>query len=122
MAASNRFENANLYMTDPSVGNDVTILSRADWAGTQPSAPTDATRTASDTVIEWLDYNFTTTDLGNGKTWDSVNDPLLGSIEGTAVYTAEMPLSLQKNGMTLSDLRGVEYYDPKWDLLLDQLD
>ena len=62
-----KFENANTYMTDPSVGNDVTILTRNDWANTQPSAPTDKTRTASDTVIGWLDYNFTTTDWATGK-------------------------------------------------------
>lgn len=121
-AAHNQFENANTYMTDPTVGNDVTILSRKDWAGTQPQAPTDATRTASDTVKQWLDYGLTTVDLGDGKSWDSVNDPILGSKEGTAVYTAEMPASNQKNGLTLSDLRGVDYFDPKWDELLDQVD
>lgn len=122
IAATNRFGSVNAYMTDPSVGNDVTILSRKDWAGTQPSAPTDATRTASDTVIGWLDYNFTTMDLGDGRTWDSVNDPMLGSTEGTPVYVSEMPASRQDNGLTLSDLRGVDYFDPKWDDLLDEID
>ena len=121
-AVTNEFENANTYMTDPTVGNDVTILSRNDWANTQPTAPTDKTRTASDTVIGWLDYNFTTTDLGNGKTWDSVNDPVLGSNENSKVYAAEMPASNQKNGLTLSDMRGLSYYDAKWDTLLDQID
>lgn len=121
-AVTNEFENANTYMTDPSVGNDVTILTRNDWANTQPSAPTDKTRTASDTVVGWLDYNFTTTDLGNGKTWDSVNDPVLGSNENSKVYAAEMPASNQKNGLTLSDMRGLSYYDEKWDTLLDQID
>lgn len=123
VAATNRFENANRYMTDPSVGNDVTILTRADWANTQPSAPTDATRQASDTVKEWLDYNYTTLDLGNG-TWDDVNDPVLGSSEGSMVYVPEeeMPASDQDNGLTLSDMRGLSYYDEKWDALLDQLD
>lgn len=121
-AVTNEFENANTYMTDPTVGNDVTILTRNDWANTQPTAPTDKTRTASDTVIGWLDYNFTTTDLGNGKTWDSVNDPVLGSNENSEVYAAEMPASNQKNGLTLSDMRGLGYYDAKWDTLLDQID
>lgn len=121
-AVTNEFENANTYMTDSSVGNDVTILTRNDWANTQPSAPTDATREASDTVISWLDYNFTTIDLGNGKTWDSVNDPVLGSNENSKVYTAEMPVSNKKNGLTLSDMRGLSYYDSKWDTLLDQID
>lgn len=121
VAATNKFENDNTYMTDPSVGNDVTILTRTDWDKTQPSAPTDATRQASDTVKEWLDYAFNTTDLGNGE-WDSVNDPVLGSNEGSKVYVADMPTQNAKNGLTLSDLRGKDYYDPMWDDLLDQLD
>ncbi len=121
VAATNRFENANLYMTDPAVGNDVTILTRSDWANTQPSAPTDATRQASDTVIGWLDYGFATVDLGKG-TWDSENDPVLGSKEGSKVYVADMPASNAKNGLTLSDMRGLSYYDAKWDALLDQID
>ena len=121
IAATNRFDNANLYMTDPSVGHDVTILSRNDWANTQPSAPTDETRQASDTVKGWLDFNYATVDLGNG-TWDDVNDPLLGSTEGTPVYTADMPVSKAKNGLTLSNMRGLSYFDPKWDDLLDQID
>lgn len=121
IAATNEFENANTYMTDPSVGGDVTILTRKDWANTQPSAPTDATRQASDTVKKWLDYNYATTDLGNGA-WDDVNDPVLGSNEGSEVYTDQMPVSNADNGMTLSEMRGLSYYDPKWDTLLDQID
>ncbi|MCD7735153.1 MAG: glycoside hydrolase family 3 C-terminal domain-containing protein [Clostridiales bacterium] len=121
VAATNQFENANTYMTDPSVGNDVTILTRSDWANTQPSAPTDVTRQASETVLEWLDYNYNTVDLGNGS-WDDVNDPILGSAEGSEVYTSEMPASNQDNGLTLSDMRGLSYYDEQWDALLDQID
>ncbi|MDO4491479.1 MAG: glycoside hydrolase family 3 C-terminal domain-containing protein [Lachnospiraceae bacterium] len=120
-AATNEFENANTYMTDPEVGHDVTILTRNDWANTQPSAPTDLTRTASDTVIEWLDYNYATVDLGKG-TWDDVNDPVLGSNENSKVYTADMPASKKDNGLTLSDMRGLSYYDPLWEDLLDQID
>ena len=48
VSATNEFEHANEYMTDPSVGNDVTILTRADWENTQPTAPTDETKQASD--------------------------------------------------------------------------
>lgn len=122
IAATNEFENANTYMTDSSVGNDVTILTRNDCSNTQPSKPTDVTRRASDTVISWLDYNFTTLDLGNGKEWDSVNDPVLGSNENSQVYKEKMPESGQDNGLTLSDMRGLSYYDKKWDLLLNQID
>lgn len=120
-ATTNEFEHANEYMTDPSIGNDVTILTRSDWSGTQPSEPTDATRTASDTVLKWLDYNYTTIDNGKG-TWDSINDPVLGSNPDSKVYVEDMPASKENNGLTLSDMRGVDYYDSKWDELLDQLD
>lgn len=123
VSATNEFEHANEYMTDPSVGNDVTILTRADWENTQPTAPTDETKQASDTVISWLDYGYTTYDLGKG-TWDDVNDPELGSSEGSKVYVADedMPESKQDNGLTLSNMRGISYYDAKWDELLDQID
>lgn len=124
VAATNEFEHANEYMTDSSVGNDVTILTRADWSNTQPIEPTDVTKTASDTVISWLDYEYTTYDQGDGKTWDDVNDPVLGSSEGSKVYVSNenMPKSKQDNGLTLSDMRGLSYYDSKWDELLDQID
>lgn len=121
IAATNEFENATTYMTDPEVGNDVTILTRSDWENTQPTAPTDLTRTASDKVIEWLDYSYTTVDLGKG-TWDDVNDPILGSNENSKVYVAEMPKSKVDNGLTLSDMRGLDYSDPLWEDLLDQID
>lgn len=123
VAASNQFEHANTYMTDPSVGNDVTILTRDDWANTQPSAPTDATRQATDTVIEWLDYSYNTMDLGNGA-WEPDADTLMGNVPGSKVYVPEeeMPASKQKNGLTLSNMRGLTFYDPMWDSLLDQVD
>ncbi|HJA66447.1 glycosyl hydrolase family 3 [Lachnoclostridium sp. An169] len=123
VAATNQFEHANQYMTDEEVGHDVTILTRSDWADTQPSAPTEETRQASDTVKEWLDYGYATYDLGNGI-WDADTDPVLGNVEGSEVYVpeSEMPESDQDNGLTLSDMRGLDYYDPLWDELLDQID
>ena len=86
-------------MTDEEVGHDVTILTRSDWADTQPSAPTEETRQASDTVKEWLDYGYATYDLGNGI-WDADADPVLGNVEGSGVYVpeSEMPESDQDNG------------------------
>lgn len=123
IAATNQFENANTYMTDPAVGNDVTILTRSDWANTQPSAPTDVTRQASETVIGWLDYNYTTMDFGKGI-WSPATDPYIGDGENSVVYVpeSEMPASNVKNGLTLSNMRGLSYYDPLWNDLLDQID
>lgn len=113
VAATNQFEKANLYMTDDSIGG-ATILSRADWVGTQPTAPTDEDRIASDTVRQWNEWNT--------RTFDPETDEVLGNVPGSLAYVAEEPVSNAKNGLTLADMRGLGYYDEKWDLLLDQLD
>lgn len=112
-AATNQFEQLGRYMTDPTVSN-VTILSRKDWAGTQPTAPTVADRTASDTVIGWLAEADTTK-------FDYSSDPNLGNVPGSPVYRIQAPVTNAQNGIVLADLRGKSYYDPLWKLLLDQL-
>lgn len=112
-AATNSFEKANKYMTDSSVSG-ATVLSRANWAGTQPSAPTDADRKASDTVVKWNEWNI-------GK-FDVEKDETLGNVSTSKVYKSEKPKSKADNGLTLADMRGLDYYDANWELLLDQLD
>jgi len=52
-AAANRFPQLNMYMTSPSVSGAV-VLSRGDWQGTQPTAPTQQDRYASNVVVEWI--------------------------------------------------------------------
>lgn len=113
-AATNRFEQLRCYTTDKTVSG-ITILSRKDWAGTQPTAPTEADRTASDTVIGWLAEADTTKFNFNA-------DPTLGNAPHSLVYQAQAPVSGAQNGIVLADLRGKSYYDPLWKLLLDQLD
>ncbi|WP_294553176.1 glycoside hydrolase family 3 C-terminal domain-containing protein [uncultured Pseudoflavonifractor sp.] len=105
LAAVNRFEQLNAYMSDPSVSGAV-CLSRADWAGTQPSAPTDADRAASDTVRGWIADADTT-------------KPTADSPEKERSLPA--PVSGEDNGLVLADLRGKRYRDPMWTLLLDQI-
>lgn len=53
---------------------------------------------------------------------DLSTDPVLGNVEGSKVYTSEMPITGADNGLSLASLRGLSYYDPLWDTLLDQLD
>ena len=50
------------------------------------------------------------------------SDTTLGNTAGSKVYTTEKPTTNANNGLTLSDLRGVDFNDAKWDQLLDQLD
>lgn len=102
--AVNRFLTLNAYMTDATISGAVP-LTRADWAGTQPTAPTPADRQASQAVVEWIARSDTTLPP-DFPPWDGRTTPRSG----------------QQNGLVLADLRGRNYEDPTWDLLLDQLD
>lgn len=111
VAATNRFEDCNEYMNSSSVTN----LSRSNWTGTFPTRPENNTKTASDQLVAEIEsYNY--------MNFDYENDALLGNKEGSKVYAAEAPVSKADNGLTLMDMRGKDYYDNDWNLLLDQLD
>ena len=112
-AATNQFEQLRNYMTDPTVSN-ATILSRKDWSGTLPTAPTEVDRTASATVIRWFAESDSTK-------YDYENDLKLGNDSGSAIFQNKMPATGADNGIVLADLRGKTYYDSMWNLLLDQL-
>lgn len=96
-----------VYDTDDATGNeienrfdyatgDLTYLSRNDWEGTYPTDD---------------DTNYT------------ASDELLAAIEAyknPAPSTEALPTTGADNGIKLSDLRGLEYDDPKWEKFLDQ--
>ena len=105
-AATNRFQSMTDYMVE-----DSTILSRADWTGTQPDLP--EARSIPEAYTDRHDLYIT---------FDPATDPEYGNVEGSLVYTAEAPISGAKNGLTVADLRGADYDDPRWELLLDQID
>ncbi len=89
---SNKFEELDAYMKA-----NCTNLSRADFAGTWPTAGQD--KTAASVKVELL-----------------VFDP------SKAVNPDDkMPTLGAKNGLQLIDMRGLDYNDPQWELLLDQL-
>lgn len=89
--AVNRFD-------DVSYGDDVTYLSRADWAGTMPTERPAAVKDATDEQIQAL---TSPAPLENADVEDIVTG--------------------KKNGLTLEDVRGLDYDDPKWNDLLDQV-
>ncbi len=95
VAATNQFQFAE---------GDVTYLSRADGFGNYAEA------TAAPSSYELADeykanyYNETNYDPTNFNNDSDV-----------------MPTTGAKNGVMLKDLRGLEYDDPKWDELLDEL-
>ena len=77
---------------------DLTYVSRADWAGTMPTERTPVSSEASEKILDAL----------NNK------EPLDNSETEDITFGA-------KNGLKLSDMRGLDYADPQWDKLLDQV-
>lgn len=106
VAATNLFQISTDYMNANS-----TILTRTDWSGTQPKGVKEKA----------IDESFIPK-LGLEISFDPNTDPRFGNVEGSIVYTAEEPTSGADNGMQLSDLRGADYDDPRWEQLLDQID
>ena len=94
---TNQFDHADLAIYD-GFGIDFTYLSRSDWEGTYPTGIVQLT--ATDKVAEDLSY------------------PLYDPADFEDV---EMPTMGADNGLTLYDMMGLAYDDPKWDLLLDQV-
>lgn len=107
VAATNRFEECNEYMNTES-----SILSRANWTGTFPKMPEGRVKTLSQKTVELF---------GIEETFDPYTDSKLGNVEGSLVYTNETR-PVVKSGLTLTDMRGVDYHDDVWDDFLDQVD
>lgn len=96
-AITNQLSNAdpNLY---EGVDETVTWLSRSDWNGT---LPTETVKLALTELLkkDLKDIRYDPAD------YESVDMPTLGA----------------KNGVKLYDMIGLDYNDPKWDELLDQM-
>jgi beta-glucosidase len=101
VAATNLYQDSTDYML-----SEATLLTRADWAGTQPTYPEEG-KTISPEL------------LAKASNFDIENDPVLGNKAISANFTA--PAEGKDNGLSVSELRGLDYYDPMWDLLMDQL-
>ena len=95
---TNQLSGSDLNLND-GVNEKVTYLTRNNWEGTMPS----------DQILE-----LTLTDYLKKALQDVQYDP--------ANYTAiQMPTLGAENGLKLVDMIGLDYNDPKWDKLLDQL-
>ncbi len=72
-------------------------VSRADWEGTLPNARADGKEASSEAV---------------------------SALSGSAVYSDDpdaKPISFAQNGLTLEDMAGLDYDDPQWEKILEQL-
>jgi len=95
----NRLEASDPNM-NPEVGTTVTYLTRNDWEGTMPSLEKTLKIALNDYLIKALQDQQYKTDPTNRDAM-----PTLGA----------------DNGLKLFDMVGLDYDDPKWNDLLDQL-
>lgn len=103
-AAVNLLDAMNEYAED----GEMTTMSRSDFEGTFPQPPEE--KAMSEKV------------LADVQDFDYLKDPRLGEVEGSILYQTEEPVSDANNGLSLSALRGLDYDDPAWEALLDNLD
>ncbi|WP_099467236.1 glycoside hydrolase family 3 protein [Konateibacter massiliensis] len=82
---------------DVSFGTGITYLSRADWAGTMPTERVAASKEATDKQLA---------ELTGERTYDD---------------SETEDIIFKKNGLQLKDMKGLDYDDEKWDLILQQL-
>lgn len=109
LAASNRFESSNSFMSQEGITN----LTRTDWNKSQPTQPTDNDKNLNDPYLSEFKsferYGF-----------DYQNNPVLGNGEESKIYS-DKKLVREDNGATLSSYRGLDYNDPAWDTLMNQI-
>ncbi|MBR5473847.1 MAG: hypothetical protein IKU83_00405, partial [Lachnospiraceae bacterium] len=95
----NRLDSSDPNRND-EVGQKITYLTRNDWTGTMPNVKETVKIALNEYLIKGLQDQQYVTDP-NAK--------------------AEMPVMGADKGMKLVDMIGLEFNDPKWDALLDQL-
>lgn len=97
-AITNQLENSDMNLND-GVAEKITYLTRNDWEGTMPTGDI---------------LKLTLTEYLKDALQDVQYDP-------SNYETVEMPTLGAKNGLKLVDMIGLDYDDPKWDELLDQM-
>ena len=85
------------HFADVQNGQITVYVSRSDWAGTTPKERVDG-KTASDAVVKAF----------------SEKDPY-------EVNASDPDIVYADNGLVLEDMAGLDWDDPKWELLLQQL-
>ena len=105
VAATNQFDYAN------DDGN-IIYVSRSDWEGTMPQgfdSEKEGVMLSQANIDRYLDP----------ETLGANVDPI--SKDAEHQKGSSKPLTEQENGLTVRDMVGVAWDDPKWDTLLDQM-
>ncbi len=100
-AVTNRFDDVSAQFSAEPTEGKILSMSRADFAGTFPTAPTPDLFVADEAVIAGF------------EAWDY--DAVADEFDG------EKPALGERSELALVDLRGLPKDDPKWDELLDSI-
>ena len=84
------------HFDNVSNGNSITYVSRADWEGT---------------------------DITERPEWKDASEEIIDALENPKfpVNDSDEPITFAKNGLTVDDMKGLDYDDPQWEKLLEQL-
>lgn len=100
-AVTNQFDDVSSQFTTTGEAGKIPVFSRADFAGTFPTAPSGDLLIGNDSVKDGF------------AVWDH---------EGAAeAFDGEMPTTGAASALSLIDLRGLAKDDPRWDEMLDSL-
>lgn len=100
-AVTNQFDDVSAQFTTDAEAGKIPVFSRADFAGTFPTAPTGQMLVADEAVAAGFDV------------WDHE--------AAAAEFDAEAPTTGADTSLSLIDMRGLPKDDPQWEELLDSL-
>jgi beta-glucosidase len=100
-AVTNQFDDVSAQFTTTGEAGKIPVMSRADFAGTFPTAPTGDLLVADEAVADGF------------AVWDHEGE--------AAAFEGEMPATGASSDLSLIDMRGLEKDDPKWEEILDSL-
>ncbi|WP_062461422.1 glycoside hydrolase family 3 C-terminal domain-containing protein [Demequina soli] len=100
-AVTNEFDDVSAAFTTTGEAGKIPVFSRADFAGTFPTAPTGDQLTASEDTVKRF------------EAWDAE--------AAAAAFEGDKPTTGASSDLSLIDMRGLAKDDPKWDELLDSL-
>ncbi|WP_228375107.1 glycoside hydrolase family 3 C-terminal domain-containing protein [Demequina iriomotensis] len=98
---TNQFDDVSANFTADGADGTVQMMSRADFAGTFPTAPSAEQMVASDATVEGF------------EAWDYA--------AAADAFEGDMPTTGERSDLSLIDMRGLAKDDPQWDELLDSL-
>ncbi|MFW2513907.1 glycoside hydrolase family 3 C-terminal domain-containing protein [Demequina sp. SO4-13] len=101
VATTNQFDDVSAEFSTEGEDGKIQVMSRADFAGTFPTAPTEDLYVADEAIVEGF------------EAWDV--DAAAEAFEG------DMPTTGASSELSLIDMRGLDKDDPQWDELLDSL-